>query len=65
MAVLAAQAAVSGEWRDGWWMLIAGVCLAVAGLLVRVFHAGLKEAITEEVIVYRITGGGYDDYKAG
>lgn len=64
MAVLGAQAAVSGEWRDGRWVLVAGVCLSVVGLLVRVFHAGLKEAVTEEVIVYRITGGGYDDYKA-
>ena len=65
MAVLGARAAASGEWRDGWWVLVAGVCLSVVGLLVRVFHAGLKEVITEEVIVYRITGEGYDNYKAG
>ena len=63
MAVLVDQAAVSGKWRDGWWVLVAGVCLAVVGSPVRVFHTGLKEAETEEVIVYRIIGEGYDNYK--
>ena len=47
MAVLLAQTATSGEWHDGWWILIAGVCLAVVGWLLRVLYSGLKETILE------------------
>lgn len=46
MALLA-QTASSGEWHDGWWVLIAGVCLAVVGWLLRVLYSGLKDAIKE------------------
>lgn len=47
MTALLAQAASSGEWHDGWWILIAGVCLAVVGWLLRVLYSGLKDAIKE------------------
>ena len=47
MATLLAQTVSSGEWDDGWWILIAGVSLAVIGWLLRVMYNGLKETILQ------------------
>lgn len=47
MATLLAQTVSSGEWGNGWWILIAGVCLAVIGWLLRVLYNGLKETILQ------------------
>ncbi len=46
MLTLLAQT-TPGEWHDGWWILIAGVCVAVVGWLLRVLYSGLKDAIAE------------------